>query len=201
MQNNHATFRNDCQCHRHQNGRKWRNQKHCHQSPPWWDEDFNQNCCDPNCSCHKKEPCCPKPEKVCDCKGVGIQAILKNSEAVILENDDNVLFDTVLHQIGHGFTYNDATGEFIIHKPGDYKISWGVIVGGANTTRFVNFGIKLNGKLYSESPLPVTAGQLSGDVILSTKRPRAIISLFNNTTDSVRLSRHLPSANLVITNI
>jgi len=195
-----------CHCH-YQNKRIHKNQKHCCQF--WFDDDFHcHSCCNSNCPCHKKDCFCPrpkppqpKPEKVCDCKGVGIQAVLKDTEAEIIEAGDNVKFDTVLHHIGRDIIYNEKTGEFTIKKPGDYKISWQIIVGGSHAKRFINFGIKLNGKLYHGFPLPITTGLLTSDVILTTKKPNAIVSLFNNTEDKVRLSRHMPNANLVITNV
>jgi hypothetical protein len=127
--------------------------------------------------------------------------VLQESEAPIIEVGENLKLDTILHRVGDGITYDETTGEFTIKKAGNYKVSWQIIVGGSDTTRFVNFGIKLNGKAYHDFPLPVTAGLLTNDLILTTKKPNEIVALYNNTEDKVRLSRHLPNANLVITKI
>ena len=185
--------------------------------PPCWCKDFF---CDDHqhqgCNCQKTNPWrpptpCPPPkpptpptpppipEPICDCESIGIQAVMQNSEAPILEVGENLKLDTILHNVGDGITYDETTGEFTIKKAGNYKISWQIIVGGSDTTRFVNFGIKLNGEAYHDFPLPVTAGLLTSDLILTTEKPDEVIALYNNTEDRVRLSRHTPNANLVIT--
>ena len=166
------------------------------------EDDWNDECvCPPLPPCPKPEPPKPKPGKDCNCQAIAIQVVLKNSEAPIIEVGENLKFDTVLHRVGDSITYDETTGEFTIKKAGDYRISWQVIVGGSDTTRFVNFGVKLNGEAYHDFPLPVTAGLLTSDLILTTKKPNEVVAFYNNTADKVRLSRHLPNANLVITTI
>jgi len=202
--NNFFIFNDDC--HRHC--------RHCCQSCWVKDDFYNQNDWNNECACHQNkehcrpDPVCPKPkpprptpERVCDCKGIGIQAVLQNSEAPIIEAGENIKFDTILHRINHGITYDINVGEFMIKRPGDYRINWQIIIDGTHTKRFVNFGIKLNGKPYHVFPLPVTTGLLTSELILTTKNPNSVIALFNNTEDQVRLSRHTPNANLVITNM
>lgn len=138
---------------------------------------------------------------VCDCKRAGIQVLLQGTVAPILADGDTLMFDTVLNQTGQEITYNIENGNFIISEPGSYKIHWHVIVGGSDTSRFVNFAIKVNGAIYCGFPLPVTVGLVSGDVVLTTQQPNSVVSLCNNTQDPVRLSRHLPSANIIITTL
>lgn len=180
-----------------------------------WDERFGQDCCSKYNGTHQCECCCdcscptphpqpPKPKPDPDpvvCSKSALQVILKETEAQIIDIGDNILFDTVLVQIGDDIVYDPETGEITLKKAGNYKISWQVILGGSDTTRFVNFGIKLNGESYHDFPLPVTAGLLTSDLLLTTENADAVITLFNNTGDKVRLSRHLPNANLVIISI
>lgn len=169
-----------------------------------WD---NECTCDqfdlpkPTPDCQKPDKPQSKPEKDDNHQVTGIQVVLQNSEAPIIEVDENIKFDTILHRIGQGITYNETTGEFTIKRPGNYRINWQVIIGGTHAKRFVDFGVKLNGELYHTFPLPVTTGLLTSELILTTKRPSSVITLFNNTDDRVRLSRHLPNANLVITSV
>jgi len=145
------------------------------------------------------DPPKPKPDKCCFPLGVGIQAILQNSEAPIIEAGENIKFDTILHHVGGGIDYDEKAGIFTLKKPGNYRINWQVIIGGTHAKRFVSFGVKLDDNPYHTFPLPVTTGLLTSELILTTKKPNATITLFNDTEDRVRLSRHLPNANLVIT--
>ena len=202
--NNFFTFDDGCYCH-HCCKCSCRRHHNCCNSC-WFCNDSNWNSnWGKGCDCHKKKnpskPPHPQPEKICDCKSSGIQVAILGSEAPIIEVDENIKFDTILHNIGDDITYDEATGEFTIKKAGNYKISWQIIVGGSDTTRFVNFGVKLNGEAYHDFALPVTAGLLTSDLILTTKKPNGVLVLYNNTKDKVRLSRHLPNANLVITTI
>jgi len=157
--------------------------------------------CKPNCRNRHQLQFFSAKNNCCCKKNIGIQASLSNTASQIVENTEAIVFDTIVNQVGDGITYNNQTGDFTLIKPGNYKIDWQVIVDGANTTRYVNFGITLDDILQTNIPLPITTGLASGSSIIKTTRSNTILQLINNTTDSVRLSRHLPNANIVITSL
>jgi len=134
-----------------------------------------------------------------DSETTGIQVALVNQASLILEADETVKFDTVIHQMGKGIRYYEESGEFMFAQPGDYKLHWQVATDGTQMLRFVTFGIKINGAAYHDFALPVTTGLLASDAIFSTTSPCTVVEFYNKTKDQVRLSRHSPNANLVIT--
>jgi len=182
------------------NGSRLRNQRQ-----PW----CNFNSCSCQCPCNQiknNNNCYHRPpirpvEPSCNCKNVGIQAILQNTASLIIDENAPIIFDTVLTSVGRGIVYNQETGAFLIKQPGHYKVSWQIVVEGSNASRFINFGINVNDDLFSSLPMPVTAGTFGSDTLITTKTPNSTVTLVNNTGDTVRLSRHLPSANIVITSL
>lgn len=140
----------------------------------------------------------PEPRVICDCKRLGIQMSLQETEAQILPDGAPVVFDTLIHQVDGGIAYDGDSGAFTIAEPGDYLVHWQVILGGTEKTRFATFGITVDDVLHSGFPLPVTTGMLSHTALITTTEENSVFKLVNFTGDTVRLSRHLPNANIVI---
>lgn len=159
------------------------------------------NTCQRKCNiCQPESPKTPNPV-CCENKSVGIQVALQNTESEILAADGNIVFDTIVNGVGQGINYNLETGEFLIKRPGNYNVNWQISVEGSDTSRFINIGVKVNDESQSSMSMPMTAGTFGSAALISTQKVNTKLSLFNNTGDTIRLSRNLPNANIVITSL
>jgi hypothetical protein len=132
----------------------------------------------------------------------GLQVQLKGSSGGAVNNNSNVLFDTVINAPSPAITYNAATGTFVISQPGNYYISWWVNTNGAGTNTFVDFAIRIlpggSGVIDATSPTSVTTLQLNGNALIPVTTVPLTFSLFNNTGVAVTYGTSPVQADLTI---
>ena len=127
---------------------------------------------------------------------------MQGSSGGTVNNNINVLFDTVINAPTSAITYNAGTGTFFITQPGNYYISWWVNTDGAETSPFVNFGLRIltggSGTILASSPTPVTTLQLNGNALITAVSAPMAFSLFNNTGTAVTYGTSPIQADLTI---
>lgn len=132
----------------------------------------------------------------------GLQVQLQGSSGGTVNNNINVLFDTVINAPSSAITYNAGTGTFFITQPGNYYISWWVNTDGAGANTFVDFAIRItsggSGVIDATSPAPVTTLQLNGNALITVTTVPLSFSLFNNTGVAVTYGTSPVQADLTI---
>ncbi len=111
----------------------------------------------------------------------GIQVQLIGAGGGIIEDNSNVRFDTIFNDQSSDIDYDSATGEFTIHAPGNYYISWSLAVDGAGPMTYINYTVTVNGNPYASASSPIVSGELSGTALVTVKTVPTIISLVNTT--------------------
>ncbi len=119
-----------------------------------------------------------------------------------VEDNTNVLFDTVINAPASAITYNAGTGAFSITQAGNYYISWWVNADGAGASTFIDFAIQItsggSGVIEAASPAPITTLQLNGSALITATSLPLIFGLINNTGEEVNYGTSPVQANLTI---
>jgi len=116
----------------------------------------------------------------------------------IIDDGDNVVFDTVVNSQSASINYGDATGEFTISQPGNYYVTWWIATEGAEFATQVVFGIVVDANPPVQAASSIVAGQLSGSALITIGAPPATLTLVNLTGDNVFLPETPVQANIVI---
>jgi len=116
----------------------------------------------------------------------------------IIDDGDNVVFDTVVNSQSASINYDDATGEFTISQPGNYYVTWWIATEGAEFATQVVFGIVVDANPPVQAASSIVAGQLSGSALITIGAPPATLTLVNLTGDNVFLPETPVQANIVI---
>lgn len=115
------------------------------------------------------------------------------------------MFDTVINAPSSNISYNPATGDFTITQLGNYYIAWWVNTDGAGAETNVVFGIRVTTggpqQVMAASPSPITTLQLSGNALLTVSANPTVISLFNDSGETVNYASSPIQANLVIVEV
>ncbi|MEL7624476.1 MAG: hypothetical protein AAGU12_12945 [Clostridiales bacterium] len=130
---------------------------------------------------------------------------MQGSSGGTVNNNINVLFDTVINAPSSAITYNATIGTFFITQPGNYYVSWWVNTDGAEASPFVNFGIRIilggSATILASSPSPVTTLQLNGNAFITSVSVPTSFSLFNNTGTAVTYGTSPIQADLTIIHV
>ena len=145
-----------------------------------------------------RSTCPPRPPKPGPLAGIHAQLI--NTTSALLADGQNVIFDTVLNQLGTAISYDKATGVFTVAKAGSYLVVWSASVDGSDILPHIRLALTLDGKAVAAPPTPISVGVISGSALV-TAAPGAKLALANNTTDIIRLGETPPAANIVISAI
>lgn len=129
----------------------------------------------------------------------GIQAELVGAGGGIIADGSNVIFDNVLNDQSDSISYNIATGEFVITKPGNYNIAWWTAPDGAGAATSISFAIEVNGIPYSIASSPIVSVQMAANALVTIDNVPATISLVNVTGDGVFVPSIPVQAGIVIT--
>ncbi|MFU0833516.1 MAG: Collagen-like protein [Oscillospiraceae bacterium] len=131
----------------------------------------------------------------------GIHAQMINHNSNTLEDNANVLFDSLLNTSSPSITYDSNTGIFTISETGTYLVNWWVAVAGTAGPAAIAFALRLNDSTDIPSAMPIVSGQLSGSALLTIGTAPSTLCLVN-TTGSAVLYGDLPvQANIVITQV
>jgi hypothetical protein len=131
----------------------------------------------------------------------GIHAQMLNQNSNTLEDNVNVLFDSLLNTSSPSISYDSNTGIFTISETGTYLVNWWVAVAGTAGPSSVAFALRLNDSTDIPSAMPNIEGQLSGSSLLTIGTAPSTLALVN-TTGSAVLYGDLPvQANIVITQV
>jgi len=118
-----------------------------------------------------------------------MQIQMTENSGTIIKQDDVFIFDDIILELDPNITYNSASGEFTIHKPGNYAIHWWLNVDGAEgLSGTAQASILVDGELHSSSLSPVTTGQFSGHSLITVTTTPKVITLANTTSGAMRLS-------------
>lgn len=132
----------------------------------------------------------------------GMQVQLQGSSSGMINNNNNVIFDTIINSPGSGINYNAGIGTFFITEPGNYYISWWVNTDGAQGQTTVVFGIRIisggSGTILASSPFPNTTIQLNGSALITAATVPTVFSLFNDSGAVVTYGASEVQANLTI---
>ncbi|WP_083258956.1 collagen-like protein [Cellulosilyticum sp. I15G10I2] len=131
----------------------------------------------------------------------GIQAQLSASPLGIVDDGDNVIFDTVTNDQSANITYSLITGVFTISATGNYYVNWWVAADGAGVATTVSFGISVDGGPGILGSSPIVAGQVTGSALVTVAAVPATIELVNNTGATVGYGNTPVQANIVITEV
>lgn len=135
----------------------------------------------------------------------GMQVQLQGSSGGTINNNNNVIFDTIINSPGSGINYNAGTGTFFITEPGNYYISWWVNTDGAQAQTTVVFGIRIisggSGTILASSPFPIITLQLNGSALITAATVPTVFSLFNNSGANVTYGSSVVQANLTIVQV
>ncbi len=128
-----------------------------------------------------------------------MQAQLVGDPLGIIDDGDNVIFDTLLVSPSPNITYNPVTGVFSIGEAGVYYVSWWVNTDGAEASETVSFTLETSeGATYpSSSPAPLVTLQLNGSALIDASGPLTF-TLINTTGANVNLAETAVQANLTI---
>lgn len=131
----------------------------------------------------------------------GFQAQLSNAADTLLEDNHNVLFNLVTDQPGSDITYNNATGEFILHANKNYYVSWWVAVNGTKSAPIIEIATAINNSPVAIASSPQVTCQLSGATLIPAGVVPQALSIMNVSKDSVRYAVTSIQASIVITEL
>lgn len=127
----------------------------------------------------------------------GLQAQLVQSNLVMLQPEDTVVFNTILTENIPTIMYDNTTGIFTFSKKGTYYISWWVIVDGTSHVDEITMSFT-NGSIIVASSLPVVTGQLSGSTLVTITGAPEKWFLKNTSGDIISLSSMTVHASITI---
>ena len=143
--------------------------------------------------CNKFRSTCPPTQSICQLLGIHAQ-LIANSD-IYLPQGEKVIFNQIINN--QGDTVDMAAGIFNIKKKGNYLVNWSIAVEGCNTMPFVRFALCVGDAIHSSSAIPVTIGMVSGSALI-TADENTTLALVNDTSDTVRLQKLYPIANITI---
>lgn len=129
----------------------------------------------------------------------GIQVQITNSPAETIENNETLIYDRILNQIGSAISYNSTTGEFTISQNGHYLVTWWVSIDGSDATAGISFSLNINGVTYSQASASPVSGQVVGLSLITIANAPAAVSLTNISGDTITLEDIAVQANMSIT--
>lgn len=121
--------------------------------------------------------------------------------ALILENEDPIIFDTTINNAITGVTYDSTTGEITVTETGLYYINWWVATDGSTVEPTIDLAIVTSSGETIISSNPILSGQMSGNALLSitaTEANPVTIRLINITGNDVFLGPTTVGADLTI---
>ncbi|MFZ5975429.1 MAG: hypothetical protein ACOYU3_08485 [Bacillota bacterium] len=128
-----------------------------------------------------------------------IQAQLVNGGGDVIADGARIVFDTVNDQ-SPDITYNALTGEFTLNAEGNYLVTWWVATDGTLGAPNVTFAIR-QGLLNIPSSSPLVTGHVSGSAFLTVTSTPAVVTLENNTQDTVLFASTPVQANIIIAKV
>ena len=128
----------------------------------------------------------------------GIQAVMSNRPGEELNDNEAIIFDKTISQVGTAISYNEETGEFTLSQNGNYLVDWWITIDGTDSTKGVIFALSVNGDIHSRAVSPPATSQISGIALVMVDAAPATISVINASGETVNFEDIAPQANIVI---
>jgi hypothetical protein len=119
------------------------------------------------------------------------------SAGTIIDDDDTVIFDTIINDQSANIAYNPATGVFTFTAAGTYLVTWWIATDGTEGSPTVTFTV-FSGMTAISGSSPLVTGQVQGTALLTVPVAPAAMSLVNTTGSSVALATTPRQADLTI---
>jgi hypothetical protein len=109
-----------------------------------------------------------------------------------------VLFDTVVNDQAAGISYDPVTGEFTLSEEGNYRVTWWVASNGAGAATVINFGVVLDAGAPVLGSTTLLNGQVMGMALITVSPGPGVLSLVNDTGDTVNYADTPVQADIMI---
>lgn len=118
----------------------------------------------------------------------GLELQMKNNLGSILDQNDSVLFDTIINdQTDDNIVYDNSNGEFIIKNPGNYFINGWINIDGSEMTSIVQISIEVNDISKCLGIMNIITGQLYFNGYITTTDTNSIISIKNISEQKISI--------------
>ena len=131
----------------------------------------------------------------------GIDAQLVPPSSFLIEDKQNLIFDTIGTHYGKNIMYDPDCGTFTVIEPAIFIVSWQIGIEDAFQQPYLRFALFVNGSLKGAASSCAAACQLQGYHIITTTEPKSKISLVNHSGGPVKLHPFPPAASLTIHSI
>lgn len=137
--------------------------------------------------------------KIPDISSIGQGMQLQHTASVIpIDDNQPVIFDSVISNSNPNISYNPATGEVSFTKAGNYFVSWSVQIGGSITASITRFGIQINSTQIIEASSDLLALQLSGQALIPVTAVPTAFTLLNISGGTVVYASAPVVADLIV---
>lgn len=151
--------------------------------------------------------CLPVCQNCCVCRGTypntiqelaGVQYQLLSQEPFELPTNDPVRFNTLVENTSDYITYDGASGEFTISRPGVYYVSWQARVDGAGPETVISFALDVVGVKQIVSTVGMPTSMIVDFAVIKVTSVPQKIRLVNITPSNVFFSSTPVLANISI---
>ncbi len=131
----------------------------------------------------------------------GIQAQLQGSPGELINDEANVIFDTIINDQSENISYDAATGGFTISAAGNYYINWWVTTDGSGGPVNMAFSVSVDDSNVALGNSPIVTGQVNGDALITVSETPVTVTLVNQTGAEVVYANIPVQANISILTI